>query len=269
MGFANIRRPQIVPRLNLENVLFWNKRTSDNIDAINAKLEYVEIDGVQGAQTLFDNPRREALPIGFIPTNTVIVDTDDTETPALPLAGFELDLSRTDGQLGLTTHFQPPQGQIDLIKSTPQVGVLNNAQTDVTFDIENTKFGEITHAANSANIVCAVAGFVQVSWSINYSSAGTPAFGNYVNGFVYNLVSGMRWATMRVQAGCFSENVCGADVVPVAAGDTLVLAARHVNSTATARDLGSGTAQGTYLRAYYVAPPTDYAATVRGYLVYA
>lgn len=128
MGFANIRRPQIIPRLNLENVLCWNKRTSDNIDLINQRYEYVELTMTHGTELLIDNPR-DGAPVGFLP----IMAVDETGVPALPVQSVALDTTRTDGQLGLTAKYALPVGESLTIVKTSNQTLTTAIDTVVTF----------------------------------------------------------------------------------------------------------------------------------------
>lgn len=268
MGFANIRRPQIIPRLNLENVLFWNKRTSDNIDAINAKMEYIELDITQAQQTLFYNPRREALPIGFIPVNSVIIADDDTETPSLPLEGFQLDLSRTDGQLGITVGFQAPNGVIALYKSANQT-LTTGVTTALTWDVEDTEAGNLTHAASSSQIVCAVDGRVVVSYVISFvAQASTGRTAYFAKNGVTN-VTKSRWGQSRILSPSDggAAVLTGCQEMDVAANDYIEIWA--LQSSGGNLDVIGNASQECNVIVRYVAPITGYAATIRGFLVYA
>lgn len=283
MGFANIRRPPIIPRLVLENVLFWNKRTSDNIDAINNKLEYVELNVTHNAATLFSNPRRDELPIGFIPTNSVVIATDSTETPALGLLSFALDLSRTDGQLGITPKFNMPVRETMALVMTASQSVANGSLTTLTWGgvcisdegPTDPAQGVFSWSAGAPTILSILKpGRFDIEVHGSWAASATGGRGLYIASS-----GGTRHAAQEIAAnpigGWYTQN----DLILLGFEESTtqdLVVHGYQNSGAALNMNGNGTlitrpAQGdrAYVRITRVDNFESYSATVRGFLLYA
>lgn len=183
-------------------------------------------------------------------------------TPALPVLGTNpLNLTRSDGQMGLTVRFAPPINMLGVTKNATQTGA-GGVGTLITW--QTTEYIQGTFAYTGAGVVTMPeSGFVRVSCDIIFNGNGVAGDGYGIH--VANTVTGKRWAQVRAGISTAANSRLNAsDEFPVTAGDTYAM---YMNQFGTVRDvLWTSTADNTRFGLSYTAPPVGYAAWVHGIL---
>jgi hypothetical protein len=256
---------QGAPEWFIENYLPYQNSFNEDVSArINGDIGVVNTtDAIRRAKMVHGVEKVVANPLGKPgkrprPIGIVAIDSD-----GLPVAGSVIWRNVAPDKLGVTVQFAPPFGRIDFEKSANQAAIASNTLVDVTWDVETIKAGALSHSSGSALVTCASAGIVRVSYDLTFEVGGTAAFGSFIGGYIVCSSTSRRFGETRVQAECANgETINGSDDVRVNAGDQIKIAARHLNSTATARDLRGNSDQACYFRAGYIAPPAGYSANV-------
>jgi hypothetical protein len=214
-----------------------------------------------GVEYTFQNPLK-TTPIGFTP----IKSFQPSGSTALPVQSAAFNTTRTDGLMGVTVQFAPPQHKLSVQRTTGTQSIPNNVGTDVTWDAEEFSYGDIVYTAAGV-FTMPQDGLIHVSWDLPWSGAGVAA-GDAVGGHFHQRTSTKRYAQTRVAGPtATSARVNASDYAPVLANETFALQAVQVNAGLAAKDLSANTTTNTMrLQIVYVAPPSDYSALVTGIL---
>lgn len=184
--------------------------------------------------------------------------------PALPVLGTNpMNLTRSDGQMGLTVRFAPPINMLGVTKNANQTaGSMAAGANQVTW--QTTEYIQDTFAYTTAGVFTIPAtGVLKVSCDINI--AGNAIAGDHYGVYFNNSATSKRYAQCRVGGSVGSSTRLNtSDEFPVTAGDAYTV---QVFQGGTVRAVEwSSTTQNTRLGISYVAPPIGYAAWVHGIL---
>lgn len=228
---------------------------ADNMNATIVKLQCIH-----AREILIAPGTTRGRPLFFQP---MFAHVDEQRiVPALPVKAVNpLNLTRSDGRIGLTVYFDPPPNMIGVTKNANQTGTAGGAN-QITW--QTTEYVRGTFSYTGAGLfTIPVSGIIRASCDINLVGNGIAgeAYGLYVA----QTVTGKRYAQCRVGVGTGTTiRLNTSDEFPVIAGETF---AWNSFNSGTNRDIEwSATTQNTRAAFSYVAPPIDYTAWVTGIL---
>ncbi len=263
MSLVDIRRPAILPILNLDWVKQWNKRTTDNIDLINNSMVLVQFDATHGTEIGIKNPFGDrGAPIGF-----KVLDV----TGNLGVASHTMRTARLteDNRIGMTVQFTPPSHALRAHKASDQTGIASGTATAITWDGVNMVYGDSSLVAGGTGVFTFPdAGIVHAFATIGGTASGVAAGDSWGVFLDTGSAGNSRRLEGRIGVPTASRPVLNiSGDFQVAAGDQLIFFLVQSNAAAATKDLESGDGlAGCQAGFHYVAPASDYTATVTGIL---
>lgn len=246
--------------LDLQRILSNGATFKDNLATA-----YIEFDAIHGTEMPVANPFR-SVPQAFIPISafTLVGGVGGRNNGVqLAMAGQPvLNLSRTDGFLGITVQYAPPLGAISMIRA----GALNQANGNVLvpWDTPSYSIGSgISYSAGTSLFTFSANGVVRGDFSVGWvSAAGVTRKEIFMSDPGFTTIFGINGTNVSSVGG--EQGDSSAASFPVAVGSVVGCYTSHDNAGALQVIVGSNRTRTSF---QYVAPDPATTARVRGILV--